>query len=129
MKKPLSVKIAFVVRIAVWLAVAIVFFFGSAWIRSEVGSCFWRDHFGFLCPGCGGTRALVSLLHLDFSRAFHYNEAFTCGLYPALFLFFALDTVLWLFRLAAKRKVKTPLEYLFSVLDRQKEQEGPACSI
>ena len=63
MKKPLSVKIAFVVRISVWLADIIIFFFGATWIRSEVGSCFWRDNFGFLCPGCGGTRA-VSYTHL-----------------------------------------------------------------
>ena len=129
MKKPLSVKIAFVVRISVWLAAIIIFFFGATWIRSEVGSCFWRDNFGFLCPGCGGTRALVSLLHLDFSRAFHYNEAFTCGLYPALFLFFLFDTVVWIYRIATKKKRKTPLEYLFGVLDSQKKREEPTCSI
>jgi len=30
-----------------------------------------------LCPGCGATRALYSLLHGDFRGALHYNALFT----------------------------------------------------
>lgn len=30
-----------------------------------------------LCPGCGGTRALHALLHLDLRSALHYNALFT----------------------------------------------------
>ncbi len=30
-----------------------------------------------LCPGCGATRALYSLLHGDFRAALHYNALFT----------------------------------------------------
>jgi Protein of unknown function (DUF2752) len=30
-----------------------------------------------LCPGCGATRALYSLLHGDLSAAMHYNALFT----------------------------------------------------
>jgi hypothetical protein len=30
-----------------------------------------------LCPGCGSTRALHSLLHFDVQSAFHYNALFT----------------------------------------------------
>lgn len=31
----------------------------------------------WLCPGCGGTRALHALLHLDLRTALHYNALFT----------------------------------------------------
>ena len=31
----------------------------------------------WLCPGCGSTRALHSLLHLDIQSALHYNALFT----------------------------------------------------
>ncbi|HEV7676759.1 MAG TPA: DUF2752 domain-containing protein [Candidatus Angelobacter sp.] len=31
----------------------------------------------WLCPGCGSTRALHALLHLDVPGAFHYNALFT----------------------------------------------------
>lgn len=29
--------------------------------------------FGILCPGCGASRMLYSLVHLDFSSALHFN--------------------------------------------------------
>ena len=31
----------------------------------------------WLCPGCGSTRALHSLLHFDIQAALHYNALFT----------------------------------------------------
>jgi Protein of unknown function (DUF2752) len=31
----------------------------------------------WLCPGCGSTRALHALLHLDLASALHYNALFT----------------------------------------------------
>jgi Protein of unknown function (DUF2752) len=31
----------------------------------------------WLCPGCGATRALHALLHLDVGSALHYNALFT----------------------------------------------------
>lgn len=36
-----------------------------------------------LCPGCGGTRALYELLHLNLREALHYN-ALLVGLAPVL---------------------------------------------
>jgi hypothetical protein len=35
----------------------------------------------WLCPGCGSTRALHALLHLDVPGALHYNALFT-SLFP-----------------------------------------------
>jgi Protein of unknown function (DUF2752) len=39
----------------------------------------------WLCPGCGSTRALHALLHLDVHSALHYNALFTL-LAPVVFL-------------------------------------------
>lgn len=39
----------------------------------------------WLCPGCGSTRALHALLHLDLRSALHYNALFTL-LVPLAFL-------------------------------------------
>lgn len=35
--------------------------------------CFFHEITGYYCPGCGITRSLVSLLHLDFYQALRYN--------------------------------------------------------
>ncbi|HEX4606437.1 MAG TPA: DUF2752 domain-containing protein [Candidatus Angelobacter sp.] len=42
----------------------------------------------WLCPGCGSTRALHALLHLDLRSALHYNALFTV-LAPFAFLWIA----------------------------------------
>ena len=42
-----------------------------------------------LCPGCGATRALYSLLHGDLRGALHYNALFTT-LAPLFLAWFAL---------------------------------------
>lgn len=44
---------------------------------------------GISCPGCGMTRALFALLHLDFSLAFHYHPLFPIAI--ILVIFFILD--------------------------------------
>lgn len=41
-----------------------------------------------LCPGCGGTRALYEMLHLNFRGALHYNALITV-LIPLGFLWLA----------------------------------------
>jgi hypothetical protein len=49
----------------------------------------------WLCPGCGSTRALHSLLHFDIQSALHYNALFTL-LFPLVCLwlgFIAYRTV------------------------------------
>lgn len=41
---------------------------------------------GLYCPGCGISRALRSILHLDFYRALRYNAAFTIS-FPFIFAY------------------------------------------
>ena len=38
--------------------------------------CLFKAAFGIDCPGCGMTRAYISLLHLDIPKAFGYNAMF-----------------------------------------------------
>lgn len=47
--------------------------------------CLFKALLGIECPGCGMTRAYISLFRLDFRQAFAYNRMFwavpICGLF------------------------------------------------
>ena len=49
--------------------------------------CVFYQITGFYCSGCGASRALRSVLHLDFYQAFRYNAIFTLAL-PVLAAYF-----------------------------------------
>ena len=36
--------------------------------------CIFHELTGLLCPGCGITRCLFSIISLDFKKAFYYNQ-------------------------------------------------------
>ena len=42
--------------------------------------CVFYQITGFYCSGCGASRALRSVLHLDFYQAIRYNAVFTLAL-------------------------------------------------
>ena len=53
--------------------------------------CFFHKITGFYCPGCGITRMLLSLLHLDFYQAFRWNPflfLLTCLLFMVVLIFY-----------------------------------------
>lgn len=54
------------------LYVTILFFIAVFYF---VYNCPFKYFFGICCPGCGMTRATLSLLKLDFQQAFYYHPA------------------------------------------------------
>ena len=66
--------------------------------------CLFRTLLHIPCPGCGMTRAVVSLLHLEFPTAFSYHPMVFA--LPVMVLYFLLDgkllgkkwdTAVWIF--------------------------------
>lgn len=51
--------------------------------------CIYLRFFHIKCPGCGMTRAMLSLLQGNFSEAFSHNPMFWSV--PVLYLFFLMD--------------------------------------
>ena len=52
--------------------------------------CLYKNIFGIKCWNCGMTRACLSVLHLDFSSAFEYNQnvIFVLPLTIIIYLYF-----------------------------------------
>lgn len=86
-----------------WLIVALLLIGAALFGLSAVGGikyivrlfppCFIRSMTGFLCPGCGVTRATLSLLRFRPIEAFRYNPPYTVFLAVAAvwFVWFAVN--------------------------------------
>lgn len=51
--------------------------------------CIIKELTGITCPGCGMTRAYISLLRFDFAGAFRYHKMFWSV--PVLYVYFLFD--------------------------------------
>lgn len=60
-------------------------------------TCLFQHILHIPCPGCGMTRAFLSLLRLDFAAAWHYNPLIFCMPYVFIYIFFDLRPE-WLHR-------------------------------
>ena len=63
---------------------ALILFIAAAMYLLQI-PCLFQAIFGIPCPGCGMTRAYISLFRLEFAQAFAYNKMFwavpVCGLF------------------------------------------------
>lgn len=77
--------------------------------RWELGlfDCFWKKIFGVSCPGCGGSRAVLSLLRLDFLSALYFSPGVVFGVF--LLLWYDILLLLSLWRRDASLEKKFPL--------------------
>lgn len=59
------------------LALSVLFVFYFLFVRFKIGiPCVFNSITKLNCPGCGNTRAVVSLLHFHFREALRYNYLF-----------------------------------------------------
>lgn len=71
-------------RNRIWKVLAVFLALLAAWCLLTALSHFWGIGIpcvffavtGLYCPGCGTTRAIASLLHLELYQAFRYNSLF-----------------------------------------------------
>jgi hypothetical protein len=52
----------------------ILFFIPLEWLNKQHSICLIKNIFGVECYGCGITRAIISGVQLDFTKAIEYNK-------------------------------------------------------
>jgi hypothetical protein len=78
--------------------------------------CLFHRVTGLLCPGCGVTHLIVSILHLDFKSAFESNQLIFITS-PILFYFFIRLYLSWFRNKKYKlNKVENILVYFLIIL-------------
>jgi hypothetical protein len=68
-----------------------LYFVPLDWLNGQHSICLFKNIFGIECWGCGITRATISVIQLDFSRAFHYNRLIVV-VFPLLLYVWATTT-------------------------------------
>lgn len=82
-------------------------------------SCYWRDHYGILCPACGLTRATISFMKLNLRDAFQYNAFYTSVLLPFILFLITNDIFIILKRCITK---KEDISYVEIILGEVKNE-------
>lgn len=73
--------------------------------------CFFYERFHVLCPACGATRALSSLVRLDLPAAAAFHPVFALGLYPIAGLIALEDIAACVYRLCTGRERLSLLQF------------------
>ncbi|MEG1683919.1 MAG: DUF2752 domain-containing protein [Oscillospiraceae bacterium] len=93
-----------VIYVAGWITLAALAMGGLLWYfplgQPPFAPCLFYTRWHVYCPGCGGTRALLALLHGDWLRALYYHPAVPLTVAAAGY-YLAAQTV-W--RLGGKRQ-------------------------
>lgn len=77
--------------------------------------CPIRETFHVYCPGCGITRTIISIIHLDFYQAFRYNMLGFI-LLPFLLIYTIYKIYIWLFDKKDKLANKIPKWILYMLI-------------
>ena len=81
-------RIITILAAAFFAAAALVYLYFTGEGEGAGIPCMFHLLTGFYCSGCGASRALRSILHLDFYQAFRYNAIFTLAL-PLIAVYFS----------------------------------------
>ena len=108
-----TLNIIAIIRISVFLIGLAVFAVIEPEDIADISFCLLYNLTGAVCPGCGSSRALNNILHLNFQRALVYNPVMTLFVFPAFVIMLLNDVYVLLYRLIKKQKKYSFIEYLF----------------
>lgn len=69
-------KMLIEVQICIFLFVFLLYIVLNTDMIKFIPRCFFYNNFGLLCPACGGTRFMISVLNFEFIKAFYIHPIF-----------------------------------------------------
>lgn len=102
------------VRILIYTVCFLLLLF-YLWLCSfEIGfPCLFREFFGITCPGCGATRAAISLLWGDFKAAAQFHPIFALAIYPIAVFLMLQDLFIAGYRVICRKDSTSILEFVW----------------
>lgn len=88
-----------IIRLIFIVLFLVIIVYGLSYLNTRYGIglvCMFNKITGLYCSGCGMTRAVFSMLRLDFYQAFRYN-AFSIILVPIIGLYIIGSMYSWIF--------------------------------
>jgi hypothetical protein len=64
-------------------------------VESHSSICLYKNITGRECYGCGMTRAIMSAIHFQFEKAFHYNKLFAIVLPLLVYIWSGMLIKIW----------------------------------
>ena len=109
-------KRALIILAAAVLAAAALFYVYFTTEGEGAGiPCVFYQITGFYCSGCGASRALRSILHLDFYQAIRYNAVFTAA-FPMLAAYFSALSISYIRFGEDRISRKIPVKFLWIII-------------
>ena len=108
-------RILIVAAAAIFAAAALAYLYFTGEGEGAGIPCVFYQITGFYCSGCGASRALRSVLHLDFYQAFRYNAIFTLAL-PVLGAYFCALAVSYIRFGKDKISEKIPMKLVWVLI-------------
>lgn len=104
-------------KIKLIFIILILFLYAFIYLKYNVGiPCIFFEITGLYCPGCGITRAIISLIKLDFIQAFRYNPLIIV-VFPFLLIYIIYSTHCWLFdKKNSLHKIPNSILYIILII-------------
>lgn len=89
-------------------AFAALYFMGIK-VTDLISECVFYTKYHLSCPGCGGTRAVICLLHGDILRSLLYHPFVLYG--AVIYSFFMVSNILYSLSISKRRYALRPIHF------------------
>lgn len=105
-------KIFPLIRIILFIMLLLTFIIIPVEVIEKRSLCSTYNHFNIICITCGVTRAFSNIMHLNFIRAFKYNDVFTLAIFPICMVIFINDLICYFYRIVKGKCKYSYIEFL-----------------